>query len=124
MLKIISTDSERTIGFTITGHIKSEDLDLATTAIAQKLATHDNQAHPKLRVYAKIDRLQGISFLALLKDLQFTLKHWQDFEKEAIVTDSKWWPRLTLIANKIVPGIEVKYFPLKEKDAAWRWVHT
>ena len=119
MLTIIPTDSEQTVGFTITGRVESDDIDQAAQVIEEKLKTHD-----KLRIYAEIGHMQGMSFPALLKDLKFALKHFQDFEKEAIVADNKWWQRLAFVGNQLVPGIEVRCFSLSEKDTALQWINA
>ena len=119
MLELISTNSEQTIGFAIAGKIESDDIDLVTNAIEEKLKTHD-----KLRIYAEIDKMQGISVKAFIKDLNFALKHFRDFDKEAIVADGKWWQKFAALGNKLAPATEVKYFSFADKERALQWIDS
>ena len=117
MLELISTGLEQTIGFTIKGKVESEDIDRVANIIEEKL-----KEHPKLRIYAEVEKMEGMSIRAFFKDLVFAWKHLRDFEKEVIVADGKWWSRFAQIGNKLVPGIEVKHFNLADKQQALQWI--
>ncbi|MFW6359834.1 MAG: STAS/SEC14 domain-containing protein, partial [Chroococcales cyanobacterium] len=100
MIELIPTGVDNIIGFTITGKISSSDFDSVLAAIEEKLKTHS-----KLRVYAEIQSFQGISFEALIKDIQFTFTHFRDFEKEAVVSQKQWLKQLANIGDKLFPSV-------------------
>jgi len=78
--------------------------------------------HNKLRVYAEVEEIGGMSVHTLMKDIHFKLKHWQDFEKEAVVSDKSWLESWVSIADKLFPHIEVKHFSTDEKEKAKEWI--
>ena len=46
----------------------------------------------------------------------------EQFEREAVVTDSDWLRRLGVLADKLLPGIDVQVFPRDQLDAAKLWI--
>ena len=85
--------------------------------IEEKLKQED-----KLRVYAEVENWSGMTVSAFVEDLKLSLKHFRDFEKEAIVSDSKWIKNLSKISNSLFSSIEVKHFDLEDKERAWDFV--
>jgi hypothetical protein len=65
----------------IDGWIDAEDLDRIVELIEKRLNTGE-----KLRIYVEINNWSGMSLVAFIKDLKFSLQHLKDFEKEAIVS--------------------------------------
>ncbi len=119
MIELISTDSDKTIGFTITGKIEASDIDKVTQLIEAKLENQD-----KLRIYAEVNQMKGMSLAAFIKDLKFSLKHFKDFEKEAIVSDGKWLQKLAALGSKLFSSIEVKHFSFADKAQALEWINN
>jgi len=85
--------------------------------ILEKLKQED-----KLKIYAEVDNWSGMSVAAFVEDLKLSLKHFRDFEKEVIVSDSKWLKNLSAITNSLFSSIEVKHFDLEDKGNAWNFV--
>jgi len=46
-----------------------------------------------------------MSLGAFIKDLKFSLRHLNDFEQEAIVSDHKWLEALVALGNTLFSGI-------------------
>ena len=65
-----------------------------------------------------------MSLVAFIKDLKFSLQHFQDFEKEAIVSDTKWLKSLAAITDTLFSSIKVRYFSLSDKDQAWQFINN
>ena len=117
MLEIIPFEEGNIIGFRLKGHIEDEKFDEAVGMIEEKLKDHE-----KLRVYAEIEKVGGMSVNTLMKDIHFKLKHWRDFEKEAVVSDKGWIETWVNFASRFFPHIEVRHFSFEEKEEAKEWI--
>ena len=118
-VKIIPHKPDRIIGLEIDGWIEAKDIDRIIQLIEKNLDTKG-----KLNIYAEVNSWTGMSLGAFIKDLQFSLQHLHDFEKEAIVSDLKWLEALSALGNTLFSGIEVKHFTLDEKDRALIWLNS
>lgn len=117
MLTLISFEDDRVVGARISGKITRPEFDTVAAALEAALAKHD-----KVRFYAEMETFGGVAMDALFKDLEFGLRHWQQFEREAVVTDRNWMRRLALMADKLLPSIEVKVFAGDEVESAKAWI--
>lgn len=117
MITPIAFDADNVIGMRIDGRIVAADMDQIAATVEEKLAHHD-----KLRVYAEVPSFEGISIEGFFKDLQLGLRHWNRFEKEAVVSDEQWMHKLAPLSGHLVPGLEVKVFASKESAVAKAWV--
>ena len=118
-IKIIPHHPDRIIGLEIDGWIEAQDIDRIVRLIEKELDTKD-----KLNIYAEVNNWTGLSLGAFIKDLQFSLQHLHNFEKEAIVSDLKWLEALAALGNTLFSGIEIKHFTSNEKDRALEWVSS
>ena len=116
-IQVISHPLENVIGFKIEAKIEAQDIDYIAKLIENKLEKED-----KLRIYAEVNDWSGMSLEAFIKDLKFALKHFNDIEKEVIVSDTKWLKRLAAITDRLFSSIEVKHFSFEEKDRAWEFI--
>ena len=119
MLEIIPFEEDNIIGFRLEGRIEEESFDEAVAQMEEKLKKHE-----KLRVYAEIEEIGGMNVNTFMKDIHFKLKHFTDFEKEAVVSDKGWLEAWIGIADKIFPHIEVKHFSMDEKEEAKEWLSS
>ena len=117
MIEIIPFEEGNIIGLRLNGRIEDEEFDEVTGKIEEMLKEHD-----KLRVYAEVEKIGGMSVNTLMKDIHFKLRHWRDFETEAVVSDKSWLESWVGIADKLFPHIEVKHFSFEEKDKAKEWL--
>ena len=118
-IKIIPHNPDRIIGLEIDGWIEARDIDRIVRLIEKKLDTKG-----KLNIYAEVNNWTGMSLKAAIEDLQFSLQHLHDFEKEAIVSDLKWLEALAALGNTLFSSIEVKHFTPDEKDRALEWLSS
>ena len=116
-IKLIPHKPDKIVGLNIDGKIEAQDIDRVVKSIEQRL-----KLGGKLRLYAEVNNWSGMSLEAFIKDLRFSLQHFQDFEKEAIVSDRRWLESLAAIGNTLFSSIEVKHFTFAEKDKALEWI--
>ena len=119
MLELIPTGNDRVIGLHIQGTVETADFDKVIREIENQL-----KLHPKLRIYAEIESLEGMSPEALWKDLKFTFQHFRDFEREAVVSERRWLEKWSNFSNKLFSSIEVKHFHFDQKQRALEWVKS
>lgn len=117
MIEPIPLPVDNVVGFRIDGKINADDISRVADVIEMRL-----NRHPKLRVYAEVERISGMSAAAFLKDISFSLRHLRHFEREAIVSDTAWLKKLATIGERIFPSIEVRHFAKSEKDKALEWI--
>lgn len=117
-VKIAPDAGDRVLFATIDGALDAED-------VAQLAAAFDerHRGGDKVSVGVEIVRFGGIAPDALLADLKFALKHWQDVDRKAVLSDGGQLARLAAAAGNCFPGIEVKAFPLGDRQAALDWLH-
>jgi hypothetical protein len=119
MIELIPTGpDERVLGMRISGPIERSDLDTVAAAFEDKL-----KHHRRLRIYAEVRDMGGITPAALIEDLRLSLRHFRDVEREAIVVDADWLALLAR-AGDLLPGIEVRQFSWLDKDEALAWINT
>ena len=117
MLTLIPFDDDRVVGARISGKITRGEFDSVTAALEAAL-----QKHETVRFYAEMETFGGVSMDVLFQDLKFGLTHWKHFDRETVVTDKDWMRRLSVLADKLLPSIDVKVFPSDEADAAKAWI--
>ncbi|MCU0835266.1 MAG: STAS/SEC14 domain-containing protein [Chromatiaceae bacterium] len=119
MIELISTGFEdRVLGLRVRGPIDRADVDAVAAVLADKRTRRE-----RLRIYAEVEQLGGMSLPALLEDLRLTWRHFRDIEREAIVTDAAWLGLLARTGN-LLPGIEVRRFPWSAQAEARRWIQS
>jgi hypothetical protein len=119
MLKPIPfrSDADHVIALELDGKVEKTDIENVLAAVEEKLGRHD-----KLRIYIEIKSLGGVAPRALLDDLKAALKHWDRFEKEAIVTDISAITTVVPWLDKVFPVTELKVFEPSGRESAHQWV--
>jgi len=117
MIELIPFDEGNVIGFRLKGKIEDNEFDEIVSLMEKRLTEHK-----KLRVYAEIEEFKGMSVNTFMKDIHYGLKHWRDFDKEAVVSDKGWLKAWVKFAGSLFPGIEVKHFSFEEIEEAKKWI--
>ena len=117
MLELIPFEEGNVIGFRLNGRIEDDEFDEAVGLIEKKL-----KEYKKLRVYAEIEKVGGMSVNTFMKDIHFKLRHWMDFEREAVVSDKRWIETWVRFASRFFPHIKVKHFSFEEAEEAKEWI--
>lgn len=117
MLELIPFEEGNIIGFRLSGKMEDDEFDEIVVRMEGML-----KEHKKLRVYAEVEDFKGMSVNTFMKDLHYSLKHWRDFDKEAVVSDKGWIKSWAGFASSLIPNIEVRCFSFEQKDEAKEWV--
>jgi hypothetical protein len=119
MITLMSLDCPSVIALSIDGKIEREDIDKIGQAIDQKL-----EQYPHLQAYVEVKQLGWITPEALLEDLKIGFNHFQDFDKKAVVSDTKWIKSLLPLARRLFPALEVACFTWSEQEQARLWIQS
>ena len=68
-----------------------------------------------------MENFLGWDMHAAWDDFSFGMTHWHHFEKMALVGD-KAWEKISAQAADVLMRGEVRFFDLKERDTAWKWI--
>ncbi len=117
MLELIPFDEDNIIGFRLDGRIGDEEFKELVRIIEDKLERHD-----RLRIYAEIDDIGGMSIDTFLESMSLKFRHFRDFEMEAVVSDKQWLESWSKVVDAIIPSFEVKYFTKENAEEAKDWL--
>ena len=73
------------------------------------------------RLLVDLDGFEGWSLGAAMADLQFSIKHFADIERIAVVGDKDWEEALTLLFKPFTLA-KVRYFHREDIDRAREWI--
>ena len=118
MIEPIDALPSGTLGFRCSGRITGEEMQrMVTPPIEAALLEFD---HIKALVVLE-PNFEGLSLEAAWDDTALGLRHWDGFERLAVVTDLAW-ARHGVRAMAVLLPYPVHLFPLAEQDNARRWL--
>ncbi len=117
MIEMIPMEADQVVGLRIRGRIETSDFDEVVALLEQKF-----ERHQKLRIYAEIESIGGMSLEAFFKDVQYSLRNFRRFDKEAVVSDKGWLKAFVSVADKLFPSIEARHFSFEENEKARAWI--
>lgn len=79
------------------------------------------ERYSKIRWYFEMEDFTGWEPINLWKDLQFDIKHANDFEKIALVGKKEWQRMITQIM-KSFSSAEIKYYDKHNRGEALEWI--
>jgi hypothetical protein len=77
--------------------------------------------HGKARILVELNEFKGFTPAALVDELKFEIRHRKDFDRIAVVSDSKVSELGVRLVKPFFDG-EVKIFDKEERRAAVRWI--
>jgi hypothetical protein len=77
----------------------------------------------KLRLLVHMHDFDGWTAGGVFEELKFDVKHFNDFERVAIVGDKKWEQRMSHISKPLTKA-EVRFFPEAMKLEAQAWLNA
>jgi hypothetical protein len=118
MIELIENLPEGTLGFSCSGQLSSEDMmRVVIPSIEAGLLEHD-----RIKALAVFEAdFEGFSLEAAWDDTVLGLRHWDGFERLAVVTDQIWL-RQSLRALALLMPYPVRLFALAETEHARRWL--
>ncbi len=119
MFKLIDfpADTDHVVAIEVDGPVATHEFKTILDVVEDKLTRQDT-----LRIYAEIKSIGKVSPEALFDDLKAAVKHWDRFDKEAVVTDNTALHRAVKFAGRLIPGIDVRAFAFAERESARQWI--
>jgi len=75
----------------------------------------------KVNVCLEVGDLDAMSLSALWEEIKQDAKHFNDFNRAAVVSDNNTLLKAATAAAGTITPAEIKHFPTSEKAAALRW---
>ncbi|WP_020007508.1 STAS/SEC14 domain-containing protein [Salinicoccus albus] len=116
MIKINESDYPNIVSLEVDGNLTKEDAEKADGFIKEH---YGEDASVNALIYVK--NIEGASPGGILKGAVMDIKHWNQYGKFAVVTDTAWIEEGVKFAD-IAPGIEMKQFDKDQVDQALEWL--
>jgi len=114
MLEMIDIGFEKAVAYRVEGKITEEEMTSVFSIFKEKIDKDE-----KLIVYQEVVSFGGVEFDAIVEKIKFFINFGiSHFSKIAIVTHKKWIHRLVDLEGKLFKNIDIKGFPIEEKDKA------
>ncbi|MFC1837437.1 STAS/SEC14 domain-containing protein [Thermodesulfobacteriota bacterium] len=116
MLEMMDIGVEEVVAYRLGGKITEEEMTSVLSVFRQKIDKGE-----KIKVYMEVKSIGGAEFDAMVekfrffKDIGFSFSH---FSRIAVVTHSKWLHKIVELEDMIFRNVDMKGFPLEEKDSA------
>ena len=114
MLEIVDIGVEKAVAYRLDKKITEEEMRLVISMFKKKI----DQGEP-LIVYQEVAGFGGVAFDAMIEKFKFFkdvgLSH---FSRIAVVTHQKWIHKLVDLEGQLFKNIDMKGFPVEEKDRA------
>jgi hypothetical protein len=117
MIELLQTGSPRILGFRLSGKLHDEDYRVFVPALEAGISA----AGSKVRLLAHFENFHGWDLHAAWDDFKFGIKHYNDFERIALVGDKKWEEWMALFCKPFTHAA-VKYFDANDGEAALAWL--
>jgi len=116
MFEILPESKGRRIYVKAEGRLTDADYK----ALVPRLETAIRENGP-IRLLVDMVEFEGWSPLAAWDDLLFGLRHWNDFERMALIGDKRWEEAVAKAMDALTKG-EVRRFPAAERGTAHAWI--
>ena len=116
MIETIETGLPKVVAYRLTGKLQDDDYKQFVPTMETILT-----AMGKVRLFIRLKDFHGWDVHAAWDEFLFSLKHYSDFERIAIVGDRKWEKWMAGFCKSFTTA-KVKYFDKAEIDAAWDWL--
>lgn len=103
------------VEITIDGRLSREQMKDVTARLGAMI-----EMHGKIRVIEVIRSFGGMDPMSFWDDIRFSIGHYNDFERCAVVADEPWIEWWTKAVRPLLP-CEVRLFGLDEIDEAREW---
>jgi len=116
MFEVLPETHGRRFFVKASGKLTDDDYKQLTPRLDKAIAEHG-----PLRMFIDMEDFQGIELQAAWDDFAFGIKHWNDFERAAIVGDKRWQELSVKTFDLITKG-DFRYFDTADKATAHSWV--
>lgn len=116
-IAVLEAMPRNVVGLATVGKITASDYQAINCLMEEQ-----TKRNPDLRLYLEVLHLNGVTPAAMWEDLKTGLKYYSKFSKIAVAGHEDWLQKATTVADKLTPGISMKYFKLDERDTAIDWL--
>jgi hypothetical protein len=116
MLEMLDVGDDKIIAYRLGGKITEEEMTSVLDIFREKI-----DKGKKLIVYQEVESIGGAELDAMVKKFNFFKEfgfNFSHFSKIAVITHSKWLHKIVDLEDKIFKKVEMKGFPIEEKDKA------
>lgn len=118
MIQFLDVDEKNTVATRMVGEISRKDVDQAAREIDRLRAEEG-----KVNMYIELDNFQGYdSMEAFFEDFKESLKHFDDFNKIALISQDEWLKGVASITKNLLPQTDARYYRFEERPQALRWL--
>ena len=115
-IQILHTPFEKMIEVKVDGKLRAEDYETLVPELERMIARYG-----RIRILVELVDFHGWTAGALWEDTKFSMKHFKDIERLAIVGDSKWEKGMAYFCKPFTTA-EVKYFDHSRIEEARKWI--
>lgn len=104
----------------VNGTVDRDDWQQVTDMINEALQHHD-----RVTVLADLTHMDTFTGGAVYEDTKFGIKNLgslDHFDKIAVLTDKQWLERGAELAEKLLPGVDVRVFDTADTRQAQQWI--
>ena len=104
----------------VSGTVDRDDWQQVTDLVNEALQQHD-----RVSVLADLTHMDTLTGGAIYEDTKLGIKSLgslDKFDKIAVLTDKQWLERGAQLAEKLVPGVDVRVFDTGETQQAQQWI--
>jgi len=116
MIEILTGLPAHTVGFKLSGKLHDEDYKRFVPLVDAEVAKEG-----KVNVLAEFHDFRGWDAKALWDDIKFSATHCTKIQKIALVGDKAWEKWMAYVCKPFTMA-KVKYFDIKQMDAAKTWL--
>lgn len=116
MIEQLPSDSEKVLGFKMSGKLHDADYKTFVPAIDAAIAKEG-----KVRLLAQFHDFQGWDMQALWDDIKFSTTHCTKIDRIALVGDKKWEQWMAKVCKPFTMA-KIEYFDAAKIDDAWKWL--
>ncbi len=116
MFEVLPESRGRRFFVKVSGRLTDDDYKELTPRLDRAIAEHG-----RLRMFIDMEEFRGIDLQAVWDDFAFGIKHWNDFERVAIIGDKRWQELLVKTFDPIIKG-DFRYFDVVDRGRARAWI--
>lgn len=121
MIEELSGSMGNIMAFEIRGKVSLDEEKMWLTRIDEAV-----KVHGKVRFLVVLHEDAGWGIRAGIEDIRWGMKHTENIERIAIVTDRRIWKWLAEVEEPMARriGVEERRFSLEDLEEAWRWIRS
>jgi len=116
-LQICSENEGKVLAVRVEGKLTGEDYERLVPQVEQAI-----KEHGPLRILFDMHDFHGWTAGAVWKDTKFSLRHFKDIERLAIVGETRWQKGMSVFCRPFTKA-QVRYYGREDEAHAMEWLH-